>query len=128
MSTLTRTLTISAITAALAGSFGFAQAQSASNGNGSTGNPDPNATLGISSPTDNSNRNVDSMRTRANRNTPGAFYGEAGDSNLSQDSLQAEPGSVEYSHDASEPPTRGESAKSNNSYGNSRTPLQGEER
>lgn len=132
MNQLTRTLTLSALTAALVGGVGFAHAQSASTGNGSTGNPDPNATLGVSSPTDNSNRNVDNMDSRANsrvdRATPGALNGEASDSNVNYGSPQVEPGNAEFTHTPSEPPTRGESAKSNNSYGNSRTTPQGEDR
>jgi hypothetical protein len=129
MRTLTRTLTISTLTAALAGGFGLAQAQSASTGNGSTGNPDPNATLGVTSPTDNSNPNVDRMR-QPNRNIPGALQGEAGETDATKSYAEprTEPGSMEFSQHPTDQATRGEAARSNNSYGNSRTTPQSEER
>lgn len=126
MSTLTRTLTISALTTALAGSFGTAFAQSASTGNGSTGNPDPNATLGVVSPTDNSNRNVDNMDQGANAK-PGAFSQEQ-EADATSQGPRTEPTPLELDHTPTAPATRGESARSNNSYGHSRTTPQSEAR
>lgn len=125
MSTLSRTLTISALTTALAGSFGTAFAQSASTGNGSTGNPDPNATLGVISPTDNSNRNVDNMDQGANTK-PEALDGQSNDQ--AYDATRTEPTPLDLDHTPTMPATRGESARSNNSYGHSRTTPQSQAR
>lgn len=126
MNTLSRTLTISALTTALAGSFGTAFAQSGSTGNGSTGNPDPNATLGVISPTDNSNRNVDNMDNRAN-SKPEALSGQPND-DYAADGTRTEPAPLELDHTPTQPATRGESARSNNSYGHSRTTPQSQAR
>jgi len=130
MNKLTKTLTISAMTAALAGGFGFANAQSASTGNGSTGNPDPNATLGAPVPSDSptdAGRRMDSINEGVRDNTPGALTGEAADSNHSYGNTRPQPG-FESTHELRQSPTRGESARSNNSYGNSRTTPQSENR
>ena len=100
MTTLTKTLSLSALTVALASGIGFAYAQS----NGTTGdpliNPDPNATL--STPT-----------TPAQR----PMAGEAAESNTTY-------GHTRDATDASTAPgtkpMAGAAAQSNNSYGNTR--------
>lgn len=123
MSKLTKHLTLSAITLALAGGMGAAFAQSASTGNGSTGNPDPNATLGTPAPADtptDETRADRENRNRVNDRNPGAYNGEAADNTFKRQRGEPQPGDLDMNHNASEPPTRGESARSNNSYGHSR--------